>query len=389
MSNNNNNNLFTFGVNDNQKENKSLFGINNNINKTSETTATKNLFQQPNSNLFNLNIQNNINSNLNNNNKTELNNQNDIFNLNQQSTSQTSSVNPPFGNLSNIQNTQKIPNNQNNKNLNQNVTSNNDNNNNNTINTSSNQNDPNKKNEDQNKLNIKSPEQLLNDIIELDQMTIAALEKKTIEEAVNSWNNTLEQQQSKMSQLTDKFQILDLQLNSCFDSVREIMSYREKLQNNSNSTLNKLKDINETGDQMIAQLEFMHRKLKRTLDNVSQLPNGDNKDGQFYNNINTISEKVNEIGNDIEEMNDKLQDKGNNNLFNKRNEYGYDVEDQDSNDKLYVNDNEINEILNSFYLSLMSIKNMEQDLNNRLKKVQEELNEKNNDNNYHNYNEKN
>ena len=88
-------------------------------------------------------------------------------------------------------------------------------------------------------------------------------------------------------------------------------------------------------------------------------------------------------------MNDKLQDKGNNNLFNKRNEYGYDVEDQDSNDKLYVNDNEINEILNSFYLSLMSIKNMEQDLNNRLKKVQEELNEKNNDNNYHNYNEKN
>ena len=192
-----------------------------------------------------------------------------------------------------------------------------------------------------------------------------------------------------MSQLTDKFQILDLQLNSCFDSVREIMSYREKLQNNSNSTLNKLKDINETGDQMIAQLEFMHRKLKRTLDNVSQLPNGDNKDGQFYNNINTISEKVNEIGNDIEEMNDKLQDKGNNNLFNKRNEYGYDVEDQDSNDKLYVNDNEINEILNSFYLSLMSIKNMEQDLNNRLKKVQEELNEKNNDNNYHNYNEKN
>ena len=389
MSNNNNNSLFTFGVNDNQKENKSLFGINNNINKTSETTATKNLFQQPNSNLFNLNIQNNINSNLNNNNKTELNNQNNIFNLNQQSTSQTSSVNPPFGNLSNIQNTQKIPNNQNNKNLNQNVTSNNDNNNNNTINTSSNQNDPNKKNEDQNKLNIKSPEQLLNDIIELDQMTIAALEKKTIEEAVNSWNNTLEQQQSKMSQLTDKFQILDLQLNSCFDSVREIMSYREKLQNNSNSTLNKLKDINETGDQMIAQLEFMHRKLKRTLDNVSQLPNGDNKDGQFYNNINTISEKVNEIGNDIEEMNDKLQDKGNNNLFNKRNEYGYDVEDQDSNDKLYVNDNEINEILNSFYLSLMSIKNMEQDLNNRLKKVQEELNEKNNDNNYHNYNEKN
>ena len=389
MSNNNNNNLFTFGVNDNQKENKSLFGINNNINKTSETTATKNLFQQPNSNLFNLNIQNNINSNLNNNNKTELNNQNNIFNLNQQSTSQTSSVNPPFGNLSNIQNTQKIPNNQNNKNLNQNVTSNNDNNNNNTINTSSNQNDPNKKNEDQNKLNIKSPEQLLNDIIELDQMTIAALEKKTIEEAVNSWKNTLEQQQSKMSQLTDKFQILDLQLNSCFDSVREIMSYREKLQNNSNSTLNKLKDINETGDQMIAQLEFMHRKLKRTLDNVSQLPNGDNKDGQFYNNINTISEKVNEIGNDIEEMNDKLQDKGNNNLFNKRNEYGYDVEDQDSNDKLYVNDNEINEILNSFYLSLMSIKNMEQDLNNRLKKVQEELNEKNNDNNYHNYNEKN
>jgi hypothetical protein len=384
-----NNNTFNFGVNDNnQKENKPLFGINNNINKSSET---KNLFPQSNANLFNMNNQTNINSNLSNNNKTELNNQNNIFNLNQQSTSQTSSSNPPFGNLNNTPNTQKIPNNQNNKNLNQNDTSNNDNNNNNnnTINTSSNQNDPNKKKEDQNKLNIKSPEQLLNDIIELDQMTIAALEKKTIEEAVNSWNNTLEQQQSKMSQLTDKFQILDLQLNSCFDSVREIMSYREKLQNNSNSTLNKLKDINETGDQMIAQLEFMHRKLKRTLDNVSQLPNGDNKDGQFYNNINTISEKVNEIGNDIEEMNDKLQDKGNNNLFNKRNEYGYDVEDQDSNDKLYVNDNEINEILNSFYLSLMSIKNMEQDLNNRLKKVQEELNEKNNDNNYHNYNEKN
>ena len=151
-------------------------------------------------------------------------------------------------------------------------------------------------------------------------MTIAALEKKTIEEAVNSWSTTLEQQQSKMGQLTDKFQVLDLQLNSCFDSVREIMTYREKLQNNSNSILNKLKDINETGDQMIAQLEFMHRKLKRTLDNVSKLPKGENKDEQFYNNINTISDKVNEIGNDIEEINDRIQDKGNNNVFNKRNE---------------------------------------------------------------------
>ena len=140
---------------------------------------------------------------------------------------------------------------------------------------------------------------------------------------------------------------------------------------------------------MIAQLEFMHRELKRTLINCNKLPQGDDKDEQFYNNINIISDKVNEIGNEIEEMNDKMQEKGNNNFFNKKNEYGYDVDDQDSNDKLYVDDNEMNEILNSFYISIMSIRNMEQDLNNRLKKVQEELNEKNNDNNYHNYNEKN
>ena len=219
-------------------------------------------------------------------------------------------------------------------------------------------------------------------------MTISALEKKTIEETVNSWSNTLEQQQSKMGQLTEKFQNLDLQLNSCFDSVKEIIAYRENLQNNSNSILNKLKDINENGNQMISQLEFMHRELKRTLINCNKLPQGDDKDEQFYNNINIISEKVNDIGNEIEEMNDKMQDKGNNNFFNKKNEYGYDFDDQDSNDKLYVDDNEMNEILNSFYISIMSIRNMEQDLNNRLKKVQQEINDKKNDNNsnYYSYN---
>jgi hypothetical protein len=87
-------------------------------------------------------------------------------------------------------------------------------------------------------------------------------------------------------------------------------------------------------------------------------------------------------------MNDKMQDKGNNNFFNKKNEFGYDFDDQDSNDKLYVDDNEMNEILNSFYISIMSIRNMEQDLNNRLKKVQQEINDKKNDNNsnYYSYN---
>ena len=260
--------------------------------------------------------------------------------------------------------------------------------NNNIINTTTNQNEQNKINDDKNKLNIKSPEPPQNDLNQLDQMTISALEKKTIEETVNSWSNTLEQQQSKMGQLTEKFQNLDLQLNSCFDSVKEIIAYRENLQNNSNSILNKLKDINENGNQMISQLEFMHRELKRTLINCNKLPQGDDKDEQFYNNINIISDKVNDIGNEIEEMNDKMQDKGNNNFFNKKNEYGYDFDDQDSNDKLYVDDNEMNEILNSFYISIMSIRNMEQDLNNRLKKVQQEINDKKNDNNsnYYSYN---
>ena len=379
---NNTNNLFGFSSNTNS--NTTQFGINNN--QTNKNNDNKNNPIQSN-NLFPFTNPNNINTTSNNilgnntsNNQTTNNNQTQV---------------PSFGISNPSNNIINTSNNQNPLNKEPNIPSNSEANkkvstteNNNIINTTTNQNEQNKINDDKNKLNIKSPEPPQNDLNQLDQMTISALEKKTIEETVNSWSNTLEQQQSKMGQLTEKFQNLDLQLNSCFDSVKEIIAYRENLQNNSNSILNKLKDINENGNQMISQLEFMHRELKRTLINCNKLPQGDDKDEQFYNNINIISDKVNDIGNEIEEMNDKMQDKGNNNFFNKKNEYGYDFDDQDSNDKLYVDDNEMNEILNSFYISIMSIRNMEQDLNNRLKKVQQEINDKKNDNNsnYYSYN---
>ena len=382
----NTNNLFGFSSNTNS--NTTQFGINNN--QTNKNNDNKNNPIQSN-NLFPFTNPNNINTTSNNilgnntsNNQTTNNNQTQVPSF---------GISNPSNNIINTSNNQnplnKEPNNL------TNIPSNSEANkkvstteNNNIINTTTNQNEQNKINDDKNKLNIKSPEPPQNDLNQLDQMTISALEKKTIEETVNSWSNTLEQQQSKMGQLTEKFQNLDLQLNSCFDSVKEIIAYRENLQNNSNSILNKLKDINENGNQMISQLEFMHRELKRTLINCNKLPQGDDKDEQFYNNINIISDKVNDIGNEIEEMNDKMQDKGNNNFFNKKNEYGYDFDDQDSNDKLYVDDNEMNEILNSFYISIMSIRNMEQDLNNRLKKVQQEINDKKNDNNsnYYSYN---
>lgn len=382
----NTNNLFGFSSNTNS--NTTQFGINNN--QTNKNNDNKNNPIQSN-NLFPFTNPNNINTTSNNilgnntsNNQTTNNNQTQVPSF---------GISNPSNNIINTSNNQnplnKEPNNP------TNIPSNSEANkkvstteNNNIINTTINQNEQNKINDDKNKLNIKSPEPPQNDLNQLDQMTISALEKKTIEETVNSWSNTLEQQQSKMGQLTEKFQNLDLQLNSCFDSVKEIIAYRENLQNNSNSILNKLKDINENGNQMISQLEFMHRELKRTLINCNKLPQGDDKDEQFYNNINIISDKVNDIGNEIEEMNDKMQDKGNNNFFNKKNEYGYDFDDQDSNDKLYVDDNEMNEILNSFYISIMSIRNMEQDLNNRLKKVQQEINDKKNDNNsnYYSYN---
>ena len=382
----NTNNLF--GFSSNTSSNTTQFGINNN--QTNKNNDNKNNPIQSN-NLFPFTNPNNINTTSNNilgnntsNNQTTNNNQTQVPSF---------GISNPSNNIINTSNNQnplnKEPNNP------TNIPSNSEANkkvstteNNNIINTTTNQNEQNKINDDKNKLNIKSPEPPQNDLNQLDQMTISALEKKTIEETVNSWSNTLEQQQSKMGQLTEKFQNLDLQLNSCFDSVKEIIAYRENLQNNSNSILNKLKDINENGNQMISQLEFMHRELKRTLINCNKLPQGDDKDEQFYNNINIISDKVNDIGNEIEEMNDKMQDKGNNNFFNKKNEYGYDFDDQDSNDKLYVDDNEMNEILNSFYISIMSIRNMEQDLNNRLKKVQQEINDKKNDNNsnYYSYN---
>ena len=375
--------LFGFSANTNNIN--SPFSLNNNTNTNNDNKnnpiQTNNIFPLSNSNNTNITSNNVLGTNTSNN-RTTNNNQTQVpsfgFNNNQNNIINTSNNPNPINKSPN--NTTNVTSNAEEKKI-----SNSDNNN--IINTS-NQNQQNKINDDKNKLNIKNPEPPQNDLTQLDQMTISALEKKTIEEAVNSWNNTLEQQQSKMSQLTEKFQNLDLQLNSCFDSVREIIAYRENLQNNSNSILNKLKDINENGDQMIAQLEFMHRELKRTLINCNKLPQGDDKDEQFYNNINIISDKVNDIGNEIEEMNDKMQDKGNNNFFNKKNEYGYDFDDQDSNDKLYVDDNEMNEILNSFYISIMSIRNMEQDLNNRLKKVQQEINDKKNDNNsnYYSYN---
>ena len=129
-----------------------------------------------------------------------------------------------------------------------------------------------------------------------------------MDETVTQWRNELDFQSTKMKQLTDIYRDFEGKLFNNYDSIMSMSYYRQRLQNDSDTALTQLKDINSEEDQIIEQLMFMDKSLTKYLDETEKFyPYDQDKESQLYNNITKITKEVDEIGNEIAKANSKVE----------------------------------------------------------------------------------
>ena len=91
-----------------------------------------------------------------------------------------------------------------------------------------------------------------------------------MDETVTQWRNELDFQSTKMKQLTDIYRDFEGKLFNNYDSIMSMSYYRQRLQNDSDTALTQLKDINSEEDQIIEQLMFMDKSLTKYLDETEK-----------------------------------------------------------------------------------------------------------------------
>ena len=215
-----------------------------------------------------------------------------------------------------------------------------------------------------------------NEIAQLDNLSLNSLYKKPLEDSITQWRNELDYQNRKMTQLTDIYRDFEGKLLNNFDSILSMSVYHQKLQHESDSSLLKLKDINAEEDQIIEQLTFMDKTLTKNLEESERFynPYDQDKETQLYNNISKVSKDVDEIGKEIEKANAKVEIKESNS--DSKDQYGFNYENELFKEKVFIDKNKMNDILNSFYIAVRSIKMMEGTLTQKLQQVESEIAEK-------------
>ena len=228
------------------------------------------------------------------------------------------------------------------------------------------------------KLPLKLPTAVPNEVAQLDNLSLNYLYKRTMDETVTQWRNELDFQSTKMKQLTDIYRDFEGKLFNNYDSIMSMSYYRQRLQNDSDTALTQLKDINSEEDQIIEQLMFMDKSLTKYLDETEKFyPYDQDKESQLYNNITKITKEVDEIGNEIAKANSKVEVKEDEHKNNyKDDNYGFNYENEPFHEKIFIDKKEMNDILNSFYVAVRAIKTMEGNLTKKLQQVEMEINEK-------------
>ena len=223
-------------------------------------------------------------------------------------------------------------------------------------------------------LPLKPPEPSPSDITQLDSLTVNSLYKKTLEEVITNWRLELESQSSKMNQITNIYRRLETNLLSNYDMARHLYSVKQKLQTEAESSLSQLKDINTEEEQIIEQLNYMNNSLTHYLD---QCKIGNDKEFELYNNINESAKRIDSIGKEIAQANAKVEIKSD--IGDRRGSYGFEYENDYTKEKVFVDQQELNDIFNGFYVAIRSIKNMEDALSKKINNIEMEINEKKKD----------
>lgn len=137
----------------------------------------------------------------------------------------------------------------------------------------------------------------------------------------------------------------------------------QSIQVNSDETISQLKSISLNEDELLSQLNF----IEQSLQSYSQEISIDNKhEDNLYQEITEVSQKINQIGNTIDDINQRCEPHDNNNN-------GNNIEAKNTN----TEEGEMNKVLNEFYYELRKIEFAEQALLSKLNIIQKEIDDKN------------
>lgn len=209
----------------------------------------------------------------------------------------------------------------------------------------------------------------------------------TLDEGITQWRNDLNFQTLKMQTLTQNFKTLDGQIENNFESIKNMILYRQRLQNDSEKSLTELKDIIGEEDQVLDHLNYLDNTLGNYLEEIDKTNlkgKHQDKESQLYNNIIDVSKSMDYIESVIKEANSKVslnQIEDNPKEDNSQQSISLIYENEQLHEKMPIEKSEMDYILNSFYVSIRAIQSMQQNLIGKIQQAESDINEINKERN--------
>jgi len=215
---------------------------------------------------------------------------------------------------------------------------------------------------------------------ELSETEVNAIMKKSIEDVVNKWKSDMDAQVDKFESNAErlkKFEVLFLQK---FESICSLYELINALKNDADKTTQNLVDLSAQADLILEQLTVMEQHLdnyimlaekKNVESGLGYQAQGDSGN-YIYQTAMEVSQSIDLIQKDIDEISAKINEP----LKNEENLRKLSYEHPVSKEVLTLDKNDFTMILNSFYNSLRTVQFMEQDLLNKIRVVEIEIEER-------------
>lgn len=219
-----------------------------------------------------------------------------------------------------------------------------------------------------------------NEMSQLDQLTFESFFRTTLDEGLTKWKNELNFQTQKMQTMTQNFKTLDGQIETNFESIKNMILYRQRLQNDSEKSLSELKDIILEEDQVLEHLNYLDNTLGNYLEEIDKTnlkAKNQDKESQLYNNIIEVSKSIDSIELVIKDANSKVSLNQIEEKPKEDNNHSTSLiyENERLHEKMPIEKSEMDYILNSFYVSIRAIQSMQQDLNRKILQAESDINE--------------
>lgn len=215
---------------------------------------------------------------------------------------------------------------------------------------------------------------------ELSQTEVNAIMKKSIEDVVNKWKSDMDAQVDKFESNAEKLKKFDVMFLQKFESICSLYELINALKNDADKTTQNLVDLSAQADLILEQLTVMEQHLdnyimlaekKNVESGLGNQAQGDNGN-YIYQTAMEVTQSIDLIQKDIDEISAKINEP----LKNEENLRKLSYEHTVSKEVLTLDKNDFTMILNSFYNSLRTVQFMEQDLLNKIRVVEIEIEER-------------